>query len=70
METTPDKLRAFANTLGRPEIMSRLGLSSASAITNAIRNEAFPAPWFDAMESLAAVKGIDCPRAFFGFKAA
>jgi len=70
MKAFPDQLRAFADSLGRPEIMSWLGLSSASAITNAIRNGAFPADWFDVLERLAALKGVKCPRSYFSFKAA
>lgn len=69
MKTPPKKLRAFVDNVGRPQIMSELGLSSASAITNAIRNHAFPADWFDGVERLARVKGIECPREFFSFKA-
>lgn len=70
MQASPDKLRAFANSLGRLTMMSALGLVSASAITNAIRNGGFPADWFDVAERLAAKAGVECPREFFSFKAA
>ena len=69
MKPSPEKLRAFADSIGRPQIMSALRLSSASAITNAIRKRAFPADWFDGVERLAIPMGIKCPREFFSFKA-
>ena len=68
MKPSPENLRAFADSIGRRQIMSTLRLSSASAITNAIRNRAFPADWFDGVERLAMAMGIECPREFFSFK--
>lgn len=70
MATSPDELRAFVDDLGRAAIMSRLRLLAASAITNAIRNGAFPADWFDGLDRLAVEQGKTCPRSFFSFKAA
>ena len=59
----------FARALGRKEMAEALGVG-ATAISNAVVAEAFPASWFDTLEALAKAKGVECPRALFSWRKA
>lgn len=66
--TRRNQIKAFVDELGRPAVMEQLGLTSPSAITNAIRQEKLPAHWYVGMRELAEARGLECDPELFGFK--
>jgi len=59
----------LARALGRKEMAEALGVG-ATAVSNAVVAKKFPASWFDALDDLAASKGVNCPRSLFAWRKA
>ena len=57
----------ISNKLGRGVIAKRVGVS-AGAVTEAIRNGAFPSSWFVALRALGEEKGVEVGEGLFRWK--
>ena len=57
----------ISNQLGRGNIASRIGVTGG-AVTEAIRNGAFPSSWFIAMRELGDERGVEVPEDLFRWK--
>ena len=57
----------ISNKLGRPVIAARVGVSPG-AVTEAIRNGAFPSAWFVALRALGQEQGVEVPEELFRWK--
>ncbi len=53
--------------LGRKRLITALGISTAQ-ISNCIKDERFPAHWFDVMDRMASRDGWEIPRQLFSWK--
>lgn len=57
---------AICEAVGRRRISAEIGVK-ATAVSNAVSNEKFPAHWFDVIERLCGEVGVECPRSLFTF---
>lgn len=57
----------LADALGRKEMAEALDVG-ASAVSNHVVMGVFPPSWYLVCNSLAAVKGVNCPLGLFAFK--
>ena len=55
------RIREWVDSVGRADLMNALPLSSASAITNAIRKGRMPAWWHPVARRLSEKKGVEPP---------
>jgi hypothetical protein len=62
-----NNVRDIIIRLGRDRVITALGVTS-SQISNKIKDNEFPAHWFDCLDKLAISDGWKLPRKFFSWK--